>query len=637
MKSLHLKNRGIILSEAKNIAEDLILKADFGKNNMSWKTLKINQDKSYFYDKNETLYTGVSGISLFFLEFYKTTGDLKYLETAKLSSNWIEDYCHDNPDDPFFITGRLSTVHLHLKFFEYTNERIYLNKAVQTAKKLILPLTLDTCLIEYLNGIVGTLFVLLELHSVINEKWILKKVDFFLKYILENSFYSSKGLYWDYLPQYTQPLCGFSHGCSGVGFLFIQLGNYFKNNAFYYIAEQAFLYESQFYSRKYNNWLDLRKGFENSDLDAWCHGAVGIGLARIEYCKIKKEKKIVMDLNHAIAKSINTSQIDNPYDSFSLCHGLGGNADLLIETFKLTGKTSYLRQAENLALRAAMYKTENNFYLSGYTAANKIEDLSLFMGNAGIGYFLLRVLFPHKVPTVLAPHIKSRSLNVNCYKSNFYSINISLRDLRLQLLKNIYKETISSADKIIPNFKKYFSEKINYTHLEAKQFEKYMNKVLSENKNLKFISEKYKLEKKVFNFKMNSYKLFKIDEDLNRDKLLKYSEMNLNEQTGQNIKVTKNIKLLKICDYGQQNKVLKSKKNKYILLFLKSNEVEKINLTPLSYEIIKNFKFLNTIEIVIDSIIQSTKTKDDKEMLMIRNIVKLQVDELLKKNILYLI
>jgi lantibiotic modifying enzyme len=158
---------------------------------------------------------------------------------------------------------------------------------------------------DLINGNSGTLLGLLHLHAASGEKWILESIDCFIRHLVDRANHGPAGLYWDRSPQLISGLFGFSHGAAGIGFVFLELGHYFQNEAFYTIARQAFLYEGYFFNqaKKHKNWPDLRRGIysdddyrehqkaflegdmdfftSGGDMNAWCHGAAGIGLSRV--------------------------------------------------------------------------------------------------------------------------------------------------------------------------------------------------------------------------------------------------------------------------------------------------------------------------------------------------------------------
>jgi hypothetical protein len=290
------------------------------------------------------------------------------------------------------------------------------------------------------------------------------------------------GLYWDRSSQQISGLCGFSHGAAGIGFVFLELGRYFQNEVFYFIARQAFLYESYFFNqaKKHKNWPDLRKGIytdedsqehqkaflegdmgfftRGGDMNAWCHGAAGIGLSRLRAFQLLKIPAYKNDVQIAVDKTILTEiESSNPGPLFILCHGGGGNAELFIYAYQTLGDKKYLSLAEKIASNALAYHEKHNHYLAGYRAPGSGEDRSLFMGNAGVGYFLLRLADPFHVPSILVPGI---DVNLNpgelASASHYPFIDISLPDLQKRLLQKDFKRTILVSEKAIPGKLKAF-------------------------------------------------------------------------------------------------------------------------------------------------------------------------------------
>src|SRR5262249_48870200 len=202
------------------------------------------------------------------------------------------------------------------------------------------------------------------------------------------------------------------------------LGQYFHNAAFFWLAEQAFAYESVCYSAPQQNWPDFRKGIyepadyeqhyaayvakdrtfftAGSDVNTWCHGAAGIGLSRLRAYALLQKACYKQDVENAIAKTTRTDVDEtSPARSLSLCHGRAGNAELFIEAYRLLQEERYLTLAAHMAVNILRCKREHGLYTSGYRSGP--EDTSLFLGNAGIGYFYLRVLEPGQTPSILAP------------------------------------------------------------------------------------------------------------------------------------------------------------------------------------------------------------------------------------------
>jgi lantibiotic modifying enzyme len=87
-------------------------------------------------------------------------------------------------------------------------------------------------------------------------------------------------------------------------------------------------------------------------------------------------------------------------DNFSLCHGLTGNAELLIYASQVLGDKSHLSQVNQLGeLGIEYYRKVNLPWPCGVPGAG--ETPNLMLGLAGIGYFYLRLSDSAKHRSVL--------------------------------------------------------------------------------------------------------------------------------------------------------------------------------------------------------------------------------------------
>jgi hypothetical protein len=466
-----------LLDEARRIGDWLLAEAETDENGMHWKTMTMDINQSISFIKSESIYSGVSGIVLFFLELFKQTQDKRYMDAAVEGMKWVSNYCKKNPPNYYaFFTGRMGVSYTLLQMHKFTREKEYLENAIAVARPCKEALEGSLGVDDLINGTSGTLLGLLHLHAATGEKWILEFIDCFTRNLVDRANHGPAGLYWDRSPQQVSGLCGFSHGAAGIGFVFLELGHYFQNEAFYFIVRQAFQYERYFFNqaKKHKNWPDLRKGIytdddyqehqkafleENldfftrgGDMNAWCHGAAGIGLSRLRAWQLLKDPVYKNEVQIAVDKTILTDiESSNPNPLFILCHGRGGNAELFLCAHQILRDKKYLSLAEKIALNALAYHKKHNHYLAGYRAPGAGEDRSLFMGSAGIGYFLLRLADPFHVPSILAPTIDvTLSPGELVYASHYPFIGISLPDLKKHLLQKDFKRSILISEKIIP-------------------------------------------------------------------------------------------------------------------------------------------------------------------------------------------
>lgn len=471
-----------ILKGAKDIAENLSNNAIQEVTGLSWVST-INENNKPKATKNETIYNGVCGILLFYLELYKKTRDEKYFETIVKGLKWVEKYCENHPAASVSLfTGRSSMSYFYLKMYLATGMTEYLEKALTTEKKIVRAIDdmSNHEITDYLNGISGRILGLISLHSLSREPWILHTIHCYAEEIFNRAYLENGGLCWDRSTLSIHGLCGFSHGASGVAKIFLELGNYLDNQSFFLIADKAFAYESFFYSKPANNWIDLRKmvfteedeksfqtGYMSGDLDffttgkdafnAWCHGAAGVGLVRLRAYELTKNRDYLNESELAIAKTIETDITDKLLQSFTLCHGRGGNADLFLESYRVLGAKKYWEYAQKIALDALEANDQHGYYRSGTISK---QDTSLFLGDAGIGYFFLRTLDPINVPSILAPKIDKKAKKLDVTGCPF--LMSSPTDIYIGSIKKRYPRTIKALNFFFPEQFRHYFEKLTH-------------------------------------------------------------------------------------------------------------------------------------------------------------------------------
>ena len=90
-------------------------------------------------------------------------------------------------------------------------------------------------------------------------------------------------------------------------------------------------------------------------------------------------------------------------EGYSLCHGLGGNAELFIAAADTLGDGRYRDVAEAVGDRGIQAVHLNrNPWPCGVVDGG--ETPNLMLGTAGIGYFYLRLYDSAAVPSVLLVH-----------------------------------------------------------------------------------------------------------------------------------------------------------------------------------------------------------------------------------------
>jgi lantibiotic modifying enzyme len=163
-------------------------------------------------------------------------------------------------------------------------------------------------------------------------------------------------------------------------------------------------YERSLFSVEDGNWPDLRVHGpqEKQSLPqtpefsvAWCHGAPGIGLARLLCRRLHNDPQFDVEIQTALR----TTMADGFGYNHCLCHGDVGNLELLLQTARTWPESMWAKEEERLA--AGILNASNG---GGWLCGNPlaVESPGLMTGLAGIGYGLLRCAAPANVPSVLS-------------------------------------------------------------------------------------------------------------------------------------------------------------------------------------------------------------------------------------------
>jgi lantibiotic biosynthesis protein len=207
------------------------------------------------------------------------------------------------------------------------------------------------------------------------------------------------------------PLCGFSHGASGIGLALIETGVQNSRHDLIQGGLAAFAYEDRLYDPEHENWPDLRELRAQSDdprgpmqagfMIAWCHGAAGIGLARLRAARLLPEygAHLHVGTERAINATLKYLQALPEGVDASPCHGRAGVAETLLYATEVLGDPSYAEQVAQMWNRLVRARGPDAPWPCGVASGR--NNPSLMLGDAGIGYGLLRAADPYSIPSVL--------------------------------------------------------------------------------------------------------------------------------------------------------------------------------------------------------------------------------------------
>jgi lantibiotic modifying enzyme len=219
-------------------------------------------------------------------------------------------------------------------------------------------------------------------------------------------------------------LLGFSHGAAGMAWALLEAASLTGEPRFREVALDGLAYERSRFVPEHGNWPDLREldappaprsttaarrgegraGGEDpsappaaaqlSYMHAWCHGAPGIGLGRLRLLRHLDDPAIRAEIAVAIQSTLAAGFGDN----HSLCHGDLGNLDLVLEAARTLDPERWRAPFDRVATA-----TLEGIARHGPRCGNPlgVESPGFMTGLAGIGYQLLRLAAPARVPSVL--------------------------------------------------------------------------------------------------------------------------------------------------------------------------------------------------------------------------------------------
>lgn len=281
---------------------------------------------------------------------------------------------------------------------------------------------------DVMDGSAGAILGLSKLYRKTGDSRVLSSIKLCADHLLANRPTSEAGsglwISWGL----SHALNGMSHGAAGFGLAFSALTSVTGELAFLDVVRDCLQFEANSFCHQKGNWPDYRRDSFSSDAYwpcHWCHGAGGIGLARLGMMKHLLGAPAVpahstLSLSSVIEKDIRSAvravEVAYPYPFDTLCCGNLGNIELITEasrsqtakasdggmsTINLFDATEKGRMANEGSRRMAAIISaaeQRGDYL--WDVGDKRFNLGLFRGVSGVGYSLLRLTNP-SLPNLL--------------------------------------------------------------------------------------------------------------------------------------------------------------------------------------------------------------------------------------------
>lgn len=361
------------------------------------------------------LYSGTSGIALFLSYLGMLTGNVCYTTLAKLALasvrsqvEQLKEYLEVVSIGTFDGLGSVIYLLMHLSIL--WNEPTLLQEAEALVNLLPALIAKDERL-DIISGSAGCIMNLLSLYMIHPSSQTLTVALQCGDHLLATEQPMQEGVAWTTIKD-ERPLGGFSHGTAGIALSLFKLADISGRECYRQTAMAALAYDRSLFSPEMQNWADLRTfsscstnarqseqmrskvQVRQSHMVAWCHGASGIGLSRLGLLKYLDDATVRGEIDIALKTTIAEGLNRN----HSLCHGSLGNVDVVLTATQVLEDACY-REALNRVTATVVESIDEYGWITGVPLG--VETPGLMTGLAGIGYELLRLAEPEKVPSVL--------------------------------------------------------------------------------------------------------------------------------------------------------------------------------------------------------------------------------------------
>jgi type 2 lantibiotic biosynthesis protein LanM len=255
-------------------------------------------------------------------------------------------------------------------------------------------------LFDIMAGAAGAILGLLALHEVTADPAVLEQAATCGHHLLNHRLTSDTGFRSWAIPD-EKLLTGFSHGAAGIAYALLRLYETTQDAAFLEAAQEAIAYERSVFSPTAGNWPDLRslviRDNQPSFMTSWCHGATGIGLARLGSLAILDTPEI----HGEIAIALNTTLKFGLQDIDHPCCGNCGRIELLVVAAQKLSRPELRETAQKQAAWVVTRAKQAGAFHLFPNLPKDVYNPGFFQGTAGIGYELLRLAYPNILPSVL--------------------------------------------------------------------------------------------------------------------------------------------------------------------------------------------------------------------------------------------
>jgi type 2 lantibiotic biosynthesis protein LanM len=247
-------------------------------------------------------------------------------------------------------------------------------------------------LLDFVSGCSGSIFLFHQLYIKSKKEEYKEIIELCANRLLEEAIIEDNMASWS--ANKFHKLGGFSHGTSSYATSLLLAYDATKNKVYYDLFEKGLAYDRSLLELDNNMYVDKRFWDRKKYSHSWAHGSGGIALSRLIISSILPDYEGIDDEIKICFENLKKDLRNNTL--FHISGGFSGTLEIL--------KALYHYFNEDLSELDSFLEEKVHAFLNNTNllvgSKNHIH-LTLFQGITGLGYSLLRYLYPDKVPSIL--------------------------------------------------------------------------------------------------------------------------------------------------------------------------------------------------------------------------------------------
>jgi lantibiotic modifying enzyme len=423
----------LFLEASASIARGIAAAAVWHGGRCSWMGAvpKPASSPAEYHALGPSLYGGTAGVGLFLAHLAAVTGEAAFRET---SLGALRHATSRAPALPLARRAGFHTGTIGVAWAAAAAARLLEDEELHARAHAVLgetpPLPSagpERCP-DLVSGLAGSIVGLLALAGELDDHVLVEDALCAGDALLNQATITSHGSSWS-IPgrRYPAHLCGIAHGVAGIGLALVELFAATGESRWRDAALEAFRYERSWLDAERGRWPDLRIGgqrrgglaaIDSGITGTWCYGEAGIGLTRLRAVEVLGDGPHRHDVEVAIGTTRRYLVDSLPYafHDLSLCHGLGGAADVLLSA----GVEAAVIALGHVALER--YAQPDAAWPCGVAGES---TPGLFLGCSGIGWLFLR-LHDRATPSPLVPKMSYPAVAIGSVASIGRAVPMSL-------------------------------------------------------------------------------------------------------------------------------------------------------------------------------------------------------------------